>query len=57
MREPRVHRVAARVLAEHEGRLRHADVFGSHDFVRAPILQHAVLMNTGFVRERVASDD
>ena len=45
------------MLAEHERRLRHADVLGAHDFVGAAILQHAVLVNAGFVRERVAADD
>ena len=52
-----LHRVAARVLAEHQRRLRHADVGRAHDFVGAAILQHAVLMNARFVREGVASDD
>ena len=52
-----LHGVAARVLAEHQRRLRHADVLGPHDFVGAAILQHAVLVNAGFVRERVAADD
>ena len=33
------------------------DVVGPHDLVRPPILQHAVLMNPGLVRERVPADD
>ncbi len=48
--------VAARVLAKDERR-GHADVFRPHDFVRPPVLQHAVLVNPRFVRERVAPDD
>ena len=52
-----LNRVAARVLAEHERRLRHADIFGPHDLVGPAILQHAVLMNASLVRECVAADD
>ncbi len=52
-----LHGVAARVLAEDERRLRHADFFRPHDFVGPAILQHAVLVNPGLVRERVAADD
>ena len=54
---PALHRVTARVLAEHQRRLRHADFLGPHDFVGAAILQHAVLVDAGFVRERIAPDD
>src|SRR5688572_18970413 len=50
-------RMAAGMLAEHQRRLRHAHVGGTHDLVRAPIFEHAVLMNPRFVREGVASDD
>ena len=52
-----LHGVAARMLAEHQRRLRHADVGGAHDLVGAAILQHAVLMNPRFMREGVAADD
>ena len=45
------------MLAEHQRRLRDADFFGPHDLVGAAILQHAVLVDAGFVRERVAADD
>ena len=49
--------VAARVTAEDElvGLL--PDVDRPHDLVGARILQHAVLVNAGFVREGVAPDD
>ena len=30
---------------------------GPHDLVGARVLQHAVLVDAGFVRERVAADD
>ena len=49
--------MTAGVLAEHERRLRHADFLGPHDLVGAAILQHPVLVNPRFVRERVAADD
>ena len=52
-----LHGVTAGVLAEHQRRLRHADVFGPHDLVGAAILQHAVLVNARLVREGVAADD
>ena len=52
-----LHGVAARVLAEDERRLRHADFFRPHDLVGPAILQHAVLVDAGFVRERIAADD
>ena len=45
------------MFAEHELRAREADVFGPHDFVRLAVLQHAVLMDAGFVREGVVADD
>ena len=34
-----------------------ADVLRPHDLVGARVLQHAVLVDAGFVRERVAADD
>ena len=49
--------VASGVLAEDQLRIRDADRLRGHDFVGQAVLQHAVLMNAGFVRERVASDD
>ena len=52
-----LHRMAARVLAEHERIPRRAHVLGAHDLVGAAILQHAVLVDAGFVRERIAADD
>ena len=45
------------MFAEHERRLRHADVFRLHDFVCAAVFEHAVLMDARFVRECVAADD
>ena len=48
--------VAAGVLAEDQRRA-DADLFGPHDLVGAAILQHPVLVDAGFVRERVAADD
>ena len=53
----RGHRVAARVLAEHERRAGHAHVLGPHDLVGAAVLQHPVLVDAGLVREGVAADD
>ena len=41
---------AGRVLPEHQRRGRHADVLGAHDLVGPAILQHAVLVDAGFVR-------
>ena len=49
--------MTAGVLAENQRRLRHADLLGAHDFVGPAILQHAVLVDACFVRERVAADD
>ena len=54
---PPLNGVAARVLAEDERRLRHADFLRPHDLVGATVLQHAVLMDAGLVREGVAPDD
>jgi len=50
-------RVTPRVFAEHQLVRRDADVFGLHDLVGELVLQHAVLMDSGFVRERVVADD
>src|SRR3989442_2543699 len=52
-----LHGVAARMASEHEPRRRLSDVLRPHDLVRARILQHSVLVDAGFVREGVASDD
>jgi hypothetical protein len=49
--------VATAVLAEHEIRARQADVLRTHDLVRRSMTQHAVLMDAGFVCERVLADD
>ncbi len=47
----------AAVLAEDEVRAADADVPGPHDFVGGRVLQHAVLVNPGFMRECVLADD
>ena len=54
----RLHGMASRVATEDEARgSRLPDVLGPHDFIGARVLQHAVLMDAGLVRERVAPDD
>ena len=50
-------RVAAGMLAEHELGAREADVLGPHDLVGLAMLEHAVLVDAGLVRERVVADD
>ena len=50
-------RVPARVLAEHEVVALQPDRRGVHDLVRRAVLEHAVLVDAGLVRERVAPDD
>jgi hypothetical protein len=47
---------AAAVLAKHEIGAGHAHVVRPHDLVRRVMLQHAVLVDAGFVRERVLAD-
>ena len=49
--------VAARVLAEDQPALGHADGLGRHDLVGAPLLQHPVLVDARLVREGVFADD
>src|SRR6185295_2798545 len=51
-----LHGVTAGVLAEHQAG-GGADVLRAHDLVGAPILEHAVLVDAGLVREGVAADD
>ena len=49
--------VAAGMLAhDQRGRL-HADVLGPHDLVGLRVLEHAVLVDAGFVGEGVLADD
>ena len=55
--ESRLERVAARVLAQHQPALRHADRLRPHDLVGLLVLEHAVLMDAGFVRKGVRADD
>src|SRR5579875_562025 len=45
------------MLAEHQFASRNADFFGNDNFVRERVLQNAVLVNTGFVREGVGADN
>ena len=55
--DPLAERVPAAVLAEHEVAARQADVLGPHDLVGRVVLEHAVLVDARFVRERVLADD
>ena len=50
-------RMAAGVLAQHDRVALQADGRGVHDLVRGALLEHAVLVDAGLVRERVAPDD
>jgi len=50
-------RVTAAMLAEHEIGARQPHILRPHDLVGRVMLEHAVLMNAGFVRERVFTDD
>ena len=52
-----LHGVAAGVAAEDELLGGLADILRPHDLVGPRVLQHPVLMNARFVRERVAPDD
>ena len=49
--------VPAAVLAQHQLGLRQADVLGIHDLVGGALLEHAVLVDAGFVGEGVLADD
>src|SRR3954470_5314718 len=50
-------RMPAGVFAEHDRVRLEADRGGVHDLVGRPLLQHAVLVDAGLVRERVSPDD
>ena len=45
------------MLSENDFAFRHADGSRRHDFISNGVLQHPVLMDAGFVRERIVSDD
>ena len=45
------------MLAQHQLRLRQADVLGVHDLVGGALLEHAVLVDAGLVGEGVLADD
>ena len=49
--------MAPGMLAEHQPRIGNPNRLRSHNFVGQRILQHAILMNAGFVSKRIASDD
>ena len=49
--------MATRVLAEHDRVCVEPDRGRVHDLVGGALLQHAVLVDAGLVRERVAPDD
>src|SRR5688572_3668744 len=49
--------VSAAVLTEHQVGAREPHILRPHDLVGRVMLEHAVLMNAGFVRERVFTDD
>ena len=50
-------RVPARMLAEDDALRDKADILGFHDLVRLPVLEHAMLVDTGFVREGIGPHD
>src|ERR1035438_5712898 len=50
-------RVAAGVLAQHQPRIRYAHRLRGHDFIGQWVLQHAVLVNSRFMRKCIASGD
>src|SRR5438876_443839 len=49
-------RVPTRMLAQDQARARDPHLFRTDDLVREAVLQHTVLMDPGFVGERVAAD-
>ena len=49
--------MAAAVLAKHQARARDTHHFRPHDFVGLRVLEHAVLMDARFMRERIRTDD
>src|SRR5208282_2803670 len=50
-------RVPAGVLAQHQSRIGHAHRLRRHDFVGQRILEHAILVNSGLMRKRIAASD
>src|SRR5207248_1901164 len=53
----RVQRVLSGMLAQHQAVLRRAYRLRRHDLVAQRIAEHAVLVNAGLMRKRVASHD
>src|SRR5450631_3438791 len=53
----RAERVAAAVLTEHQAALGNAHALRLDDLVGGPLLEEAVLMDAGLVREGVGADD
>src|SRR5436853_5232617 len=52
-----MHGVSARMFAKHNAVGFYADGFRRHDLVGDTILQHAMLMNPGFVRKSILADN
>jgi len=50
-------RVPPAMLAENQLAFRHTDAVRVYDLVSGPLLQEAVLMDAGFMRERVLAND
>ena len=48
---------AARMFAHHQRGLIDAHIFGAHDLIRGLVLEHSILMNARFMRERIRTDN
>ena len=55
--QPVTERMPAAVFAQHQRVFGHANALGFHDFIGFRILEHAVLVDAGLVRECVATDN
>ena len=55
--QPRLERIAARVLAQHHFVCAPADLFGAHHLIGFPRLDHTVLVDAGLVRKRIGADN
>ena len=55
--QARAEGIAAGEFAQHQLVRAPAHVLGAHDFVGLAVLEHAVLMDAGFVRESIGADD
>ncbi len=45
------------VLSQHQLRIWHPNRLWCHDFIRQPVLEHAVLMNASFMGKRIPPND